>query len=288
MDTFIPELDELADATLDAVKVYCDKRDRLMLEQVRAMIEALPKPEAGAEGPAGQDGLNGKDGTDSQVPGPQGERGLPGEAGRNGLDGQEGPTGKDGVDSQVPGPQGERGLPGETGHDGREGPEGARGKDGVDSQVPGPQGERGLPGEAGRDGRDGQEGTPGRDALQLHVLDGIDSTRCYRRGTYAHHNGGLVCAFRNTDAFAGDLEKAGWQMIVNGIANVGEEQLTLTDGRVVKLAPVYRGVFDPQAEYARGEMVTYRGSTWHCNAKTSEPPGNGSTCWTLAVKGAKL
>jgi collagen triple helix repeat protein len=168
------------------------------------------------------------------------------------------------------------------------GPPGEKGKDGVDG-APGAQGERGLPGEPGRDGRDGKEGPPGADALQLIPIPEIDRTRSYRKGTYAYHNGGMVCSVRTTDPLGElELEQAGWMLVVRGVADVTTERLTLTDGRVIKfeLMPKYRGKFDPDAEYERGDMVTFRGSTWHANALTSEVPGNGATNWSLMHKGA--
>jgi hypothetical protein len=34
----------------------------------------------------------------------------------------------------------------------------------------------------------------------------------------------------------------------------------------------------------RGDVVTFGGSMWHCNAATEEKPGDGSAAWTLAAK----
>lgn len=48
--------------------------------------------------------------------------------------------------------------------------------------------------------------------------------------------------------------------------------------------PTYKGVFDRDAEYRPGAMVTHRGQIWHCNEMASgETPGKGDA-WTLAVK----
>ena len=46
----------------------------------------------------------------------------------------------------------------------------------------------------------------------------------------------------------------------------------------------YRGVWTPGKMHDRGDMVTHRGSVWHCDVKTDLPPGDGNTMWTLAVK----
>lgn len=49
-------------------------------------------------------------------------------------------------------------------------------------------------------------------------------------------------------------------------------------------AMIYRGVFGDGRSYERGDTVTWGGSLWHCDAPTSEKPGEGSTAWTLAAK----
>ncbi|WP_412474734.1 hypothetical protein ACK83U_00880 [Rhizobium sp. WW22] len=49
-------------------------------------------------------------------------------------------------------------------------------------------------------------------------------------------------------------------------------------------AMIYRGVYR-EAEYQRGDTVTWGGSLWHCDADgTKEKPGDGSRSWTLAAK----
>ena len=49
-------------------------------------------------------------------------------------------------------------------------------------------------------------------------------------------------------------------------------------------AMIYRGVYR-EAEYQRGDTVTWGGSLWHCDADgTKEKPGDGSRNWTLAAK----
>lgn len=45
---------------------------------------------------------------------------------------------------------------------------------------------------------------------------------------------------------------------------------------------LYRGVFKEGQEYERGDMVTWGGSLWHCDAPTTDKPGTES--WTLAAK----
>lgn len=154
--------------------------------------------------------------------------------------------------------------------------------------------ERALPGQDGRDGRDGLDGAPGRDGLQIDVLDGIDSTRTYRRGTYARHAGGTVRAFRTTDPLDGDLEKAGWHVITCGIGKLelfaiddrsDLLRVTMTGGeRVEHAIPKlnYRGLYR-LGEYERGDCVTHAGSVWHCERATSQAPKEGED-WVLMVK----
>ncbi|WP_250667959.1 phage portal protein [Escherichia coli] len=133
----------------------------------------------------------------------------------------------------------------------------------------------------------------GRDAAALEILPGIDEQKHYPRGTYATHNGGLWRAYEKTCGMRG------WECIVDGVAGVDIQQdgarcftvtLTRSGGeRNVKsfALPVmlYRGVFAEGAEYQPGDTVTWGGSLWHCNALTTDRPGEtGTTGWTLAVK----
>jgi len=48
--------------------------------------------------------------------------------------------------------------------------------------------------------------------------------------------------------------------------------------------PVYRGVFRQGEAYEIGDLVTFGGSVWHCQAPTTEKPGDGNKAWVLAVK----
>jgi len=175
------------------------------------------------------------------------------------------------------GPAGERGEPGERGE----------------------HGERGLPGENGRDGRDGQDGAPGRDALQLDVLDAIDETRCYRRGTFAYHAGGLVRAFRNTEPLADlGLERAGWAVIVRGIARIEHVEIDertvkeihrLTDGVIVEHTHRYhelrhRGLWK-HGKFQRFDVVMYGDSSYWAERDTDGMPGVSPDWKLFARKG---
>jgi hypothetical protein len=184
----------------------------------------------------------------------------------------------------LPGPQGPAGPPGEKGD----------------------RGDRGEPGEArhgpvGPPGPPGQEGVPGRDAFELDILEAIQLARSYPRGTLARHAGGLVRAFRTTmplEEAGGDLASAGWHLILRGIDTLECAQfsprrsllrLTLSDGQTVEHelswpALIYRGIWKDAEGYEPGDMVTWDGSLWHCNAATTERPGGTAPDWTLAAK----
>jgi hypothetical protein len=242
-------------------------------------------------------------------PGPQGAPGERGEKGEPGAVGEVGPTGKEGI----PGPQGPQGAPGERGADG---PRGEQGPAGASL--------KGDPGKDGRDGKDGQsvhpdtvarmvleevqrvaaalprpkDGEPGRDALSVDVLPGIEESKSYPRGTQAQYRCGEIRAIRNTDPITDGLDKAGWSVIRNGVFEELEE--TLDEGRTIRRKTVYtsgkeyvrdiktsvilyREVWR-EGEYDRGDVVTWGGSTWHCQRKTTEKPSFGCADWKLMVK----
>jgi hypothetical protein len=46
----------------------------------------------------------------------------------------------------------------------------------------------------------------------------------------------------------------------------------------------YVGTFREGRVFEENSFCTYDGNVWHCNQRTSVPPGNGSAAWTLAVK----
>lgn len=46
---------------------------------------------------------------------------------------------------------------------------------------------------------------------------------------------------------------------------------------------IYRGVYKSGDSYAKGDMVTFGGSLWHCDADTTDKPDGGES-WTLAAK----
>jgi hypothetical protein len=271
-----------------------------VLGQVLRALDDVPKAKDGAPGAKGDPGERGE-------PGAPGEKGEPGPAGKDGADGI---AGKDGA-------PGERGEPGAPGEKGEPGPAGKDGADGIAGKSIDPEevraelarlvgllpkavdGINGRDGADGADGRDGRDGDNGRDAIAIEVLDGIDPAKRYQRGTYAHFRGGLVRAYKPTDLLAdgADMEKAGWQVVVNGIdaetESIGSDGRTIhrhtryTNGkelvREVKVATmIYRGIWLEKG-YEPGDTVTWDGSMWHCEAPTSAKPGT-SDDWKLATK----
>jgi hypothetical protein len=46
----------------------------------------------------------------------------------------------------------------------------------------------------------------------------------------------------------------------------------------------FEGVYQDGQTYEKGNLVTWAGSSWHCNERTTSKPGDGSKSWTLMVK----
>jgi hypothetical protein len=46
----------------------------------------------------------------------------------------------------------------------------------------------------------------------------------------------------------------------------------------------FTGVYVDGCSYHPGDLVTWAGSSWHCNEPTASKPGDGSKAWTLMVK----
>jgi hypothetical protein len=226
------------------------------------------------------------------------------------TNGKDGAPGKDGVD-------------GKDGSDGKDGAPGPKGEDGrsIDvaevhrlisdlvskaiAAIPVPK--DGKDGRDGRDGKDGagKDGEPGRDALQIVPSVGIDCARGYPRGTWATYRGGTFFAARQTDPFTEPvsertLAEAGWACAMDAVWDELEEYLDegrriekttfWASGRSRKTTRIgrsvlYRGVWKQGTEYRAGDQVTSGGSTWHCQAETTqERPGGGCPDWVLAVK----
>jgi hypothetical protein len=173
--------------------------------------------------------------------------------------------------------RGEKGADGKDGAQGERGPEGPAGKDGrsavkflVDQGgelvgtftdgtverlgvVKGSDGKDGAPGRDGKDGRDGIDGAPGtngKDGADGFGFDDLDFEHDGARGfSFKFVRGDKVKTFSFTVP-----------------------------------AMIYRGVYAATAEYERGDVVTFGGSTWHCNDNTADKPDGVNKAWTLVVK----
>lgn len=64
----------------------------------------------------------------------------------------------------------------------------------------------------------------------------------------------------------------------------GEPGLPGKDGQDGKAGLIYQGVYQDGKQYERGDVATWAGSLWHCNAETLTKPGEGSRDWQLVVK----
>lgn len=249
---------------------------------VDAAVASLPPPKAGEPGPRGEKG----------EPGEQGERGEPGPKGEKGVDGRAGLPGVDGKDADMPALQ--------AAIEARVAEETAK----AFARLPVP-----------KDGRDGTDAD--MDALmtaletrvteavskavsQLPVpKDGVGVTNLIidRQG----HLVSTMSDGRMTDigCVVGADGKDGqdgvsWddmEMVYDGVRGF---TCRYTKGERVKewtfSVPmmIWRGVWDRTKTYERGDVVTLDGSSWHCEATTTDRPqesgGNGSRCWKLIVK----
>jgi len=299
-----------------------DRRLRAIPEPLRG--ERGDPGERGGEGPPGRcgiDGLPGPKGDSGESikgdKGDAGDRGPEGPQGRDGSDGGIGPKGDPG--ESIKGERGDPGEPGPEGPPGRDGKEGVPGPKGDPGEsIRGERGEKGEPGEtiigpAGPIGEKGEtitgppgkDGAPGRDALQIDILSTVDLSRAYPRGTYARYDGGIIRSFK--DSIAGEELERSWEVVLAGVAEIEVFQdpddprifgvRTRLTGKKVKAEDVnliripvmlYRGIWKPEGEYGRGDVVTYGGSTWHCLTDGAKlmPSENGSKDpqWRLIVK----
>lgn len=118
--------------------------------------------------------------------------------------------------------------------------------------VAGPAGPEGKPGPVGERGPVGADGAPGRDGR-----DGLPGVQGEKGLDGLHGKDGAP----GTDGAPG----------LNG--KDGTAGLT------------YCGVYQEGTLYVRGDLVTWGGSTWHCNEEAPpSKPGEASKAWTLIVK----
>lgn len=251
----------------DGASITLDDVAPIVADAVERAVKALPTPKDGRDGasvdpgevdriiadrlnaaikalPHARDGVDGKDGVGVSTAAIDRDGGLVLTL-SNGAICSLGP---------VVGRDGKHGEPGRAGRDGVDGKDGVTvsgamiDRDGALILNLSNGETRSLGVVVGRDGKDGERGPPGRDALRVQDID-------------------LT------------LEPDGRTLLI-----------TLDDGDVSFAAEIgvptmiYRGVFKESDAYERGDTVTWAGSLWHCNATTTDRPGEGSDAWTLAVK----
>ena len=141
-------------------------------------------------------------------------------------------------------------------------------------------------------GQPGKDGEQGRDAAAIQILDSIDESKSYPRGTFSRHLNGFWYAAAKTNGMRG------WECLVAGIADLKIElpeerkmvvTAMLSNGEQVTkeifLAhPIDRGIHRHDSEYLKGDGVTWAGSWWIAQVdKPTDKPGI-SDQWRLAVK----
>lgn len=295
-----PDVNALAQRMIAAVREYVARAESSLVQRINASVAAVP---AGPKGEKGDQGAQGEKG-DQGERGQEGPQGAAGDRGADGASGEQGPRGE-----SVKGDRGEPGEPGPQGKVGERGADGAPGERGPSGESikgdagprgePGARGERGEIGLQGERGVKGEAGDPGRDAAELDILPSIDEAKSYRRGTWASHNGGLIRSSRQTDPVSEGLVKAGWVVMVEGMNGAptvtqGEDPreitctVTLTSG--TKAVNIFRvpmvidlGVWR-EGEYQQGDHVTWDGSGWIAQRKTTAKPGMPPHDWRLSTK----
>lgn len=151
------------------------------------------------------------------------------------------------------------------------------------------KGEKGDPGEPGEKGADGAAGTDGKDGVSV-------------AGSVIDRAGNLILTLSNGETRdLGPVIGKDGEPGKDGRDGFGFEDLdacVLDDDRTIELCfrrgdeekaftfkwptMIYRQVFKQGEEYEPGDVVTWGGSLWHCNEKTTDKPDAGP--WTLAAK----
>lgn len=144
-----------------------------------------------------------------------------------------------------------------------------------------------------------KDGRDGLDAAQIEPIE-IDESRSYPKGTWAMYAGGVIRSFRKTDPITTNPHDAGWKVMMDGhlspIFTQGEDPRefiisTITTGGVIIQSkfyiptPIWKDVWS-EGEYDKGDLVTWGGSVWHCQRKTTDKPQT-SDAWKLMVKHGK-
>jgi len=132
----------------------------------------------------------------------------------------------------------------------------------------------------------------------MEILPSIDESKSYRRGTWASHAGGLIRAERATDPVTDGLTKAGWCVMVEGLAcppiiTQGDDPREITVATMltsgVKAVSAFhvpmvidKGVWR-EGPHEKGDHVSWDGSGWIAQRATTDKPGT-SDAWRLSTK----
>lgn len=126
---------------------------------------------------------------------------------------------------------------------------------------------KGEQGPAGPQGLPGPKGDPGRDGLPGLSLKGEDGK--------PGQNGADGLGFDDL-AVLHDGERGVTFRFIKG-DRIKEFTVTVP-------ALIYRGIYTTGKSYDKGDMVTWGGSTFHCEKATMNKPEDNSGDWKLAVK----
>ncbi|WP_394883433.1 collagen-like domain-containing protein, partial [Clostridium baratii] len=188
----------------------------------------------------------------------QGPQGLVGPTGATGAQGLIGPTGATGVQGEI-GPQGPQGLVGPTGATGAQGLIGPTGATGVQGEV-GPQGPQGLVGPTGATGAQGLIGPTGATGAQ--GLIGPTGATGVQGEIGPQGPQGLVGPTGATGA-QGLIGQTGATGVQGEIGPQGPQGLVGPTG--VGLSGIVAFNPEDEAGYSKGQVVTYKGSTYIVN-----------------------
>lgn len=197
----------------------------------------------------------------------------------------------------------EKGDKGDPGKDGEPGPAGEVDMDAVKALIdaavaalpPAERGERGepgqdgLPGEKGADGAPGAPGESGKDGIGLAgaLIDRAGHLRI-RATDGTDYDLGPV---NGKDGEPGKDGRDGITPTFIDAEFIGRTlRLTFDGDRACEFqlaTPEYCGVFKESETYEPGDMVTWAGSTWHCDEPKGLKPGAPDSGWTLAVKAGR-
>lgn len=151
---------------------------------------------------------------------------------------------------------------------------------------PGPPGKDGQAGTDGKDGKDGKDGRGVKDLL-------IDRDGCLvaTMEDGEMKNLGAIVGKDGRDGVDGAQGAPGFSLDDFDVARG-------TDGRTFTLkfeqgdtrheyeltfpVPVYCGIYKEGEQHVPGDLVTWGGCLWHCDAETKDKPGTEH--WTMAVK----